>query len=410
MRPILQRVWRAAEENNSVAAVTAAWRSVLGDDWAEAECFLRPVGVSSTFPCPSPAGRHCPRRVVERGGKLQAVCNDTPRTCEAVVLTREDLVLREVRMEELAAIAARTLGVEPNVSTSRPNGEIWRLGSVPLRPGADLLAFFYSGRHSGRFDRAIGLLLRENAGPFVLVAARSLISDPSETAGLRRRKCVLVAAEDVWRAADRGERIELELRDQRPRSRVAETTTEREMVLPEFRRDGRGWHVAFDGTAAWVKHSIGMSHIHALLGVPRQRIAAVKLAGASGVEEITWGALPEERIDARAKAEFKRRLEEINERLDDAQEFQNDDEIARLEDERDKIFADLRSATGIGGKIRTEPRAVKRPRQAAAMGITRAFGNIEAVHPGLARHLRASIRLGTSVSYEPEHDVDWRLR
>lgn len=320
MRPLLQRVWRAAEETNSVETVTAVWRSLLGEDYAEAEHLLRPMGNSPTFPCPSPSSRLCPRRVVERRGKLLAVCNDIPRTCEPVVVSPPDIVLREVRMEEMAAIAARTLGIEPEVSTSRPDGEIWKLGTLSRRPGADLPAFFYSGRHSTRFDRAVGVLLRENPGPFLFVAARALISASPEVPSLRRRKCTVVTAEDVWFAADGGERIALEFPDERPRSRVAEAPADYAVQLPEFRREGKRWRLAFEGSAATVKHSVGMGHIHALLSAPRQPIAASKLAGVGGSEEVSWSGLPEERIDARAKAEYKRRIVAIDDQIEDARE------------------------------------------------------------------------------------------
>jgi hypothetical protein len=34
---------------------------------------------------------------------------------------------------------------------------------------------------------------------------------------------------------------------------------------------------------------------------------------------------------------------------------------------------------------------------------------IEAMHPPLGRHLRASIRTGFWCAYEPEHPVAWRV-
>ncbi len=409
MRPVMQRVWRAAEETGSVPAVKAEWRSLLGDDFDAAQAYLRVLGVSGHFPCPSPAGRGCPRKIVERRGQLQAMCGDSPRVCETVVVSKDDILILEVRMEELATTTARTLGLEPHVSTSRPGGEIWSLGALALAPGSDLPAFFYSGRHAGRFDRGVGRLLRENAGAFLLIAARSLLASPGQTAGLRRRKCVLLAAEDVWLAADRGEPIDLRIEASRVFSRVAEGVREPETIAPEFRRVGRRWYLAFDGRAAAVKHSIGLVHIHALLSVPRKRIAAVELAGGDGARKIAWGELSEEPIDAKAKAAYKRRLAKIADQIEDAREFRKDEEVERLKEEQTAILAEVRTATALGGKIRTEPRALKRPRQTVAKGITRSFGDIEAEHPALARHLRASIRLGTLVSYEPECDIDWRL-
>jgi len=41
--------------------------------------------------------------------------------------------------------------------------------------------------------------------------------------------------------------------------------------------------------------------------------------------------------------------------------------------------------------------------------IKQAVDRIESVDARLGRHLRNSIRTGTTCSYEPEQPVDWRL-
>lgn len=409
MRPVLQRVWRVAEETGCVETVTAEWQRLLGDDFEEANRYLRVLGVSTRFPCPSPGSRHCPRRVIERGGRLQAVCNDTPRACEPVFVTKDDLVLREVRMEELAGIAARTLGLEPNVSTSRPGGEIWSLGSLALRPGADIPAFFYSGRHTERFDRAVGRLLRGHAGAFLLVAARSLLASPDQTAGLRRRKCVLLAAEDVWCAADQGEHLAIDLGEIAPAKNAAGPTKADLETVGLFQRNGKRWCLTFRGESGHVPHSVGMDYIAMALTSPRQEIASAILVGGEAAAKLPPPRSIGERLDTKAKAAYKKKLDELEDQIVDARELRNDEAIERLEDERSVILRELKSATAFGGKTREDGDMAERLRQRAAKAIRRAMANIEAELPLLGKHLRASLQLGYFVSYVPESDVTWRV-
>jgi hypothetical protein len=390
--------------------VTAEWRSLLGDDFDEAEPLLRVLDLSPTYPCPSPAGRGCPRKVVERRGQLLAVCNDTPRSCESIPLNREDIVLREVRMEELAAIVARTLDLEPNVSTSRPGGEIWSLGSLGLRPGAALPSFFYSGRHSGRFDRGIGRLLRENAGPFVLVAARSLLSSPGQTAGLRRRKCILLEAEDVWYAADQNGRLVFadgEFRPAEQTLRGAETSGPRAC---ELIRVGKRWRVRFDGKEAVASGSRGLELIAALVRMPGREIHAEQLlAAVDGIEEPAPSGSAGEVLDARALAVYKKRLEEIRSEIEEAQERGNDLDVETLIDERDQIRREVAAATGLGGRKRKASDDAEKSRKRASAAIVREIARLEAPLPDLAQHLRESIRLGAFISYAPTYEITWMI-
>jgi hypothetical protein len=52
---------------------------------------------------------------------------------------------------------------------------------------------------------------------------------------------------------------------------------------------------------------------------------------------------------------------------------------------------------------------VERARKAVAARIKQAIDRVESVDPRLGRHLRNSIRTGTTCSYEPEGRVEWRL-
>ncbi|MBF0181973.1 MAG: hypothetical protein HQM03_18295 [Magnetococcales bacterium] len=74
------------------------WRQLLGDEFDVARQLLRPTSHrSEIYPCPTPGGDGCPRRVVDLGGKgLIAVCSDTQKSCRDIVLTAADLVVYEL--------------------------------------------------------------------------------------------------------------------------------------------------------------------------------------------------------------------------------------------------------------------------------------------------------------------------
>jgi len=76
---------------------------------------------------------------------------------------------------------------------------------------------------------------------------------------------------------------------------------------------------------------------------------------------------------------------------------------------RDFFVAELSAAVGLGGRPRVRGDDVERARKAVAGRIKHAVDRIESVDAWLGRHLRNSIRTGTSCSYEPEQPVDWRL-
>ena len=67
----------------------------------------------------------------------------------------------------------------------------------------------------------------------------------------------------------------------------------------------------------------------------------------------------------------------------------------------------LRKATGLGGRDRRTGDTSERARSAVTWRIRHAIRKLEAVHPALARHLRASIKTGAFCSYEPEKETHW---
>jgi tetratricopeptide (TPR) repeat protein len=110
-----------------------------------------------------------------------------------------------------------------------------------------------------------------------------------------------------------------------------------------------------------------------------------------------------EPLDAQARAEYKQRLVELTEELEEAREFPHDEErVARIEDEIDQVTRELKSAFSLSGRSRNAGSAADQTRVNVTKNIGRALDQIEAKHESLGRLLKSTIRTGIFCSYQPD--------
>ncbi|MBP2472419.1 hypothetical protein JOF53_001291 [Crossiella equi] len=162
---------------------------------------------------------------------------------------------------------------------------------------------------------------------------------------------------------------------------------------PVFReRDGL-WTLSFDRHTVHLPHTKGLRDLHTLLGAPGQDVPAVRLLspelGAHGADPV---------LDDAARAAYRARLERLASPRTPAEEA-----------ERAALLAELRAATGLGGRSRRLGDEAERARKAVTNRIRDTLRRLEERHPVLARHLRDSVTTGTSCQYRPARPVDWRL-
>jgi class 3 adenylate cyclase len=190
-----------------------------------------------------------------------------------------------------------------------------------------------------------------------------------------------------------------------------------------WRRDGEYWTLAYDGQVATFRDSKGLRDLARLLAAPRQELHVLDLAaeatavqGSMSVSDAQQAGVgfatrsSEALIDDRAKAAYRRRLVELQQDIDDADEMGDGERAAKVRAELDAIVDQLSSAYGIGGRARRTPDHVERARKAVTRRIREAVARIDRSHPALARHLNASLRTGTFCSYVPERDVTWVIQ
>jgi hypothetical protein len=173
-------------------------------------------------------------------------------------------------------------------------------------------------------------------------------------------------------------------------------------------REGDAWLVDFAGKSARVRDSKGMRDIAELLAQPGRAVAALDLvaAGSPTVAQSSSGPT----LDARARRQYRRRLAEIEEALDDADRNSAAASSAELAAERDMLAAELAGAYGLGGRARQSGSSGERARTAVTTRVKDALRRLDAIHPEAARHLRRAIKTGTFCVYDPDPPLVWQVR
>ncbi|WP_329034248.1 AAA family ATPase [Streptomyces sp. NBC_01725] len=186
----------------------------------------------------------------------------------------------------------------------------------------------------------------------------------------------------------------------------------------EFRRDGAVWALAFEGRAVHVPDAKGLRDLHTLVSHPGTDFPAVRLLSPDGGETAAaahaLGGDPV--LDERAKAEYRRRLDQLDQEIDRAGERGDDARAAAYDRERQALLDELRTAAGLGGRTRRLGDEAERARKTVTARIRDTLRKLDALHPELAAHLRKSVTTGATCAYRPDGTEDdtsaaltWRL-
>jgi hypothetical protein len=114
-------------------------------------------------------------------------------------------------------------------------------------------------------------------------------------------------------------------------------------------------------------------------------------------------------LDARATAEYKERLAEARQEMEEATAAGDLGQATRLREEIETITEQLAAAYGLGGRARPAGDPAERMRKAVTNQIRRTLDRIRTAHPDLGHHLSIALRTGFLCTYRPEHPVAWRL-
>ncbi len=171
-----------------------------------------------------------------------------------------------------------------------------------------------------------------------------------------------------------------------------------------FRREGEIFTIEYEGTVVRAKDSKGLRDLERLLADPGREVHVLDLVGTGRVAQ--EGHLGDV-FDARARAEYRRRLEELEEDIEEASAAADRSRVERLQIERDFLIDELSNALGLSGRPRRAGEVHERARKAVSARIRLAIDRLAAEHPGLGRHLANSVQTGTFCCYRPERPTTW---
>jgi hypothetical protein len=114
-------------------------------------------------------------------------------------------------------------------------------------------------------------------------------------------------------------------------------------------------------------------------------------------------------LDREALREYRKRLAELDEALEEAQARDDLPRHDKLSAEREALLREVARATGLGGKARCTGSPAEEARLNVTRTIRHAITYLETAFPELATHLDESVLTGVSCSYEPRRNVELRF-
>jgi class 3 adenylate cyclase len=189
-------------------------------------------------------------------------------------------------------------------------------------------------------------------------------------------------------------------------------------------REGDHWALRYRGREARLRHVKGLGYLAVLVAHPGAEIHALELvAAAEGARARDGAALAGERgelraddaagagaaLDARAKAAYRARVEELREELEQARDWANDERAARAQEELDFIARELARAVGLGGRDRPTASKAERARQNVGRAVHKAVRQIAAALPELGAHLERAVSTGALCAYRPDPEPAFAL-
>ncbi|HEY6778903.1 MAG TPA: AAA family ATPase [Thermoleophilaceae bacterium] len=191
-----------------------------------------------------------------------------------------------------------------------------------------------------------------------------------------------------------------------------------------FRREGEFWTITYEGQMFRLRDVKGLRYIALLLASPGREMHVLELVSAAtgrradararlaGDEVVaSWPSDFDPLLDDQARKDYGRRLEELEEELEQARDWGDTERAARLGDELDLLTKELARAVGLRGRERTFASPAERARISVTKAIRTAIRLIDNHCPELAAHFEASIQTGRSCSYATPGDrpPSWSL-
>ena len=183
------------------------------------------------------------------------------------------------------------------------------------------------------------------------------------------------------------------------------------------------WTIRYQGHTALIKSTRGLHYLSVLLRDPGREFhvrellaypldASAPSGGIAASKQVTGGLFSGfPLLDAHAKAEYKRRINQLRHELEEAQRVNDAQRETEIQNELQAICDNLASAVGLSGRDRKTSSDAERARSAVTKCIKKAIQKIGEAIPLLGYHFTDSIKTGYFCSYnpQPDHRVAWKF-
>ncbi len=231
--------------------------------------------------------------------------------------------------------------------------------------------------------------------------ARAAHGEPTIELELRARASALARELGMTQFLERIERA--------PTS-IAEANEE-ERSTPAFRlaREGEMWCVTTAAGAFRLRDSRGLRMLAHLVSEPDREVHVLLLAG-EGEDAGHAGDLGDagEILDATAVRAYKGRLEDLRERIEEADAHGDSPRARKLRDELDFLVRELAGGVGLRGRRRKAAAAAERARVNVQRRLRDAIRRIGEHAPTLGEYLGWTVRTGTFCAYRPARNTPRR--
>ena len=174
-----------------------------------------------------------------------------------------------------------------------------------------------------------------------------------------------------------------------------------------FRRAGRQWLIGYGDSRFELPDAKGLGYLSRLLAEPDREIHVLELVGTGPADP--GGAGPV--LDDQAKSAYRQRVRELQQEVDEAQEWNDPERAARAEVELEALTRELAAGVGLGGRDRKAATAAERARVSVRKAIAASVAQIRERDADLGLLLSTTVRTGTYCRYTPDPrlPVIWEL-
>jgi hypothetical protein len=181
-------------------------------------------------------------------------------------------------------------------------------------------------------------------------------------------------------------------------------------------RDEAGWVASFGGSSVRLHDTKGMRYLAEVVagvGVERHVLDLVDCvegvaSAADGLDRRRLGDAGDV-LDARARAAYRHRIEQLRADADDALAAGHLDAAEGHQAELDLLVAQLAQAFGLGGRSRRAASAAERARLNVTRALRTAIARVAAADPVAGDALDRRVRTGLYCAYEPDDgdEIRW---